>query len=150
MATNRLMIDAPRSDVWAVLGNGWGYSNWVVGTSHVRAVQPQWPAHGAKIFHASGAWPAVTRDETEVVEMTDEQRLVLIARGGPFGAAQIELTLRDDGGRCEVTLVEHPVSGPGKWVHNPLSEAILARRNTESLARLAAMSERRTAPAEAD
>lgn len=150
MAVNRVMVDAPRTDVWAVLGNGWAYSNWVVGTSHVRAVQTQWPALGSKIFHASGAWPAVTRDETRVEESEDGRRLVLTAKGGPFGAARVELTLRDDADRCEVTLVEHPVSGPGKWLHNPVSEAILVRRNTESLARLAAMCERRTAPAEGD
>ncbi len=30
-------------------------------------------------------------------------------------------------------MYEAPVAGPGKWLHNPLTEALLARRNSESL-----------------
>ena len=46
-----------------------------------------------------------------------------------------------------MTLAEAPVGGLGKWLHNPVNEAVLARRNVETLARLAALAERRTEPA---
>lgn len=41
---------------------------------------------------------------------------------------------------------ETPIAGPGKSLHNPATEALLTRRNIESLARLAALTERRTTP----
>ena len=41
---------------------------------------------------------------------------------------------------------ETPTAGPGRWLHNPITEALLTRRNTEALARLAAVAEQRTTP----
>jgi uncharacterized protein YndB with AHSA1/START domain len=148
VATVRAHIDASPEDVWAVLAEGWFYSNWVVGTSHVRAVEKQWPALGAKLFHASGLWPVVARDETVVEEVDAPRRLVLTARGRPLGEARVSLELVSGSGGTDVTMVETPVSGPGKWLHNPLTELGLARRNVESLARLSALAERRTHPAD--
>lgn len=148
MAENSVYIDVPRSAVFAVLSDGWAYTNWVVGTSHMRAVEANWPQVGSKIYHAAGPWPVVTRDDTQVEQMEPDWRLQLLARGRPLGAARIELTLADDGAGCRVTMREEPVAGPGAWVHNPVSEALLKRRNTESLARLAAVAERRTTPSD--
>lgn len=146
MATVTRRMHATRHDVFAVLADGWRYSNWVVGTSHMRAVEDAWPAAGSKLFHASGAWPLVGRDETEVREVEIDRRLELVARGRPIGEAKIVIELDDDGSGCVVTLHETPIAGPGRWLHNPATEALLVRRNVEALARLAAMAERRTAP----
>jgi hypothetical protein len=63
-----------------------------------------------------------------------------------MGEARVELLLSPEGGGTDVTMTETPIKGPGAWVHNPFSEVLLARRNIESLARLAAIAERRTAP----
>lgn len=49
---------------------------------------------------------------------------------------------------CLVTMRETPVAGPGKWLHNLAAEALLRRRNTEALDRLAAAAEARHAPTE--
>lgn len=139
-------MHATRHAVFAVLADGWRYSNWVVGTSHMRAVEDAWPAAGSKLFHASGAWPVVARDETEVRAVEVDQRLELIARGRPMGVAEIVIDLADEDSGCRVTLHEKPVAGPGRWLHNPATEALLTRRNVEALERLAAMAEHRTAP----
>jgi uncharacterized protein YndB with AHSA1/START domain len=139
-------IDAAPGEVFAVLANGWYYSGWVVGTSHIRAVEADWPSPGSRLFHASGVWPAPLRDETEVEEVTPGERLVVMARGRPMGEARVEIVLSPMDGGTDVTMTETPVSGPGQWFHNPLSETVLMRRNVESLARLAAIAERRTAP----
>lgn len=147
MAVVRAHLDASPESVFAVLADGWHYSNWVVGTSHVRAVQAEWPAVGAKLFHASGIWPAVTRDETTVDEVDPPRLLVLTAKGRPFGEARVTIELvAAPGEGTDITMDEVPVAGPGKWVHNPVSEIALARRNTESLARLTALVQRRTHP----
>jgi hypothetical protein len=148
VAVNSTVIEASRSATFAVLADGWLYSNWVVGTSHMRAVEAQWPAVGSRLFHASGVWPMVTRDETEVVAVEADRRLELIARGRPLGTAEILIELADRDGGCLVTMTEKPASGPGRWLHNALTEAMLARRNVEALARLAAVVERRTEPSE--
>jgi uncharacterized protein YndB with AHSA1/START domain len=149
MSTVDRVIAASPARVFAVLADGWVYSNWVVGTSHMRAVEPAWPAAGSRLHHASGPWPFVVRDETVVEEMEPDHRLVLTARAWPFGQARVVLVLAAEGnGETRVTMTEAPTSGPGRWLHNPVSEAILGRRNVESLDRLAALAERRTDPAD--
>lgn len=155
MATVQRHIAAHPSEVFAVLADGWLYSGWVVGTSHMRAVEREWPAAGSRLYHASGAWPFVTRDETKVESVTPGRTLELTARGRPFGEAHVSIVLSDATARAStdaastlVTMSETPVAGPGKWLHNPASEALLARRNRESLARLDALVQRPTQPPE--
>lgn len=148
MATNVRHINAKRARVWDVLSDGWTYSNWVVGNSHVRAVETNWPGIGARLFHASGLWPIVTRDESIVEQCQPSEQLTLLVRGRPAGEARVVVELSDEGEGCRVTMHESPVAGPGKWLHNPASEAILVRRNSESLDRLAAVVEQRTKPSE--
>jgi uncharacterized protein YndB with AHSA1/START domain len=144
MAVVGCHIDASPETVFAVLADGWGYSNWVVGTSHVRAVEAEWPEVGSRVFHASGVWPLVVRDETKVEHAQVDRRLMLTAKGWPFGEARVEINLDSDGAGTHVTLTETPISGPGKWLHNPLTEQVLRRRNVEALARLKALVERHT------
>jgi uncharacterized protein YndB with AHSA1/START domain len=146
MAVNTAHIDATPQQVFAVLSNGWTYSNWVVGTSHMRAVQAAWPATGSKLFHAAGVWPLCTRDETVVLAMEPDRLLHLQAKGRPFGEATIKISLEPDAGGTTVRMFEEPSNGPGKWLHNPVSEAVLVRRNTEALARLKAIVEQHTEP----
>jgi uncharacterized protein YndB with AHSA1/START domain len=148
MATVSGRIAAPPEEVFAVLSDGWCYSNWVVGTSHIRAVDRDWPAPGSRVHHASGAWPAVVRDETAVESSQPGKRLVLTAKGWPLGEARVQIDLDLDGDDTHVTMIETPVKGPGKWLHNPATEALLHRRNVESLARLTALVQRPDRPAE--
>lgn len=146
MATVSRHVDAPPTAVWDVLADGWTYSNWVVGASHVRAVGATWPAAGAVLHHSQGIFP-VTLDDEAVVEVSKPaSRLVLLAKGRPLGTARVELDLRSEDGGTRVTMSETPVSGPGKWTHNPVADRLLVHRNTEALSRLAAMAERRTEP----
>ncbi len=139
-------IPATPDAVFAVLSDGWLYSGWVVGTSHMRAVEADWPAVGTKLFHASGVWPLVTRDETVVLTSERPALLVLQAKGGPLGQARIELRLTAQGDACVVEMDEEPNQGPGRWLHNPIAAAGIRRRNLEALNRLAILVERRTAP----
>jgi uncharacterized protein YndB with AHSA1/START domain len=146
MATVSSTVNASPAAVFAVLADGWLYSNWVVGTSHMRAVEANWPAVGSRLHHAAGVWPAVARDESVVEEVEPDRRLVLTAKGRPFGEARVVIELEASGERTRITMTETPTAGPGKWIHNPLTEALLVRRNVEALARLAALAERRTQP----
>jgi uncharacterized protein YndB with AHSA1/START domain len=141
-------LSVPPERVFGVLADGWLYGLWVVGASHIRDVDDEWPAVGSRIHHAFGVWPALVRDQTRVVESDPPRRLVLQARAWPAGSARIEVTaepLPDGGSR--LCMNEYPISGLGARLDNPLSEKLLYRRNIESVARLAALVERRPQPA---
>jgi hypothetical protein len=125
------------------LTDGWTYSQWVVGNSRVRAVDPEWPAPGSTIRHSIGVWPAVINDETVAEECAPLERLVLLAKTGPFGAARVALRLRDIPDGCRVEMDEVAVRPPMSWVPYPLQALALWPRNRESLWRLAALAERK-------
>jgi hypothetical protein len=135
---------AGRDEVWAVLADGWTYSQWVVGNSRMRAVDAHWPQVGSTIRHSVGIWPLVLDDVTEVVGCQPLHQLVLVAKGRPFGKARITLRLSDieDGG-CQIEMAEVPVGMPMGWVPNRLALAAAVPRNRECTWRLAALAERR-------
>ena len=119
------VISAAPTEVWRVLSDGWLYTGWVVGASHVRAVDPGWPGVGQKLHHSVGVWPLLINDSTSVVEMEPNRRLVLQARAWPAGEARVEIDLIGDGGATTVTINETPSKGPGKWMHNRLQDKVL-------------------------
>ncbi len=139
-------IAATRQQVWNVVADGWTYSQWVVGNTRMRAVDPSWPAPGATIHHTIGIWPVVLNDETQVESSTPPEELVLLAKSRPFGAARITLRLRDTEEGCCVEMVEVPVGGPLNLVPRRLALAAAYPRNRECLMRLAALAERRAEP----
>ena len=148
MATVSAHIKASPTDVYDVLADGWTYTQWVVGTSHMRAVDADWPAVGSKLHHCVGVWPVSLRDHTEIKESEPNQRLLMTARGWPVGEAEVELVLTPEGGGTRVDIRETGTGGAGHLLRNPIGEKLIYRRNVESMARLAALVERRTTPAE--
>jgi hypothetical protein len=135
---------ASRDEVWAAIADGWTYSQWVVGNSRMRAVDPNWPQVGSTIRHSVGVWPLLLDDVTVVEECQPLQRLVLLAKGRPFGKARITLQLFDiDGGGCRIEMAEVPVGAPMGWVPKRVALAAAFPRNRECTWRLAAIAERR-------
>lgn len=135
---------ASRAEVWAVIADGWTYSQWVVGNSRMRAVDAHWPQVGATIRHSIGIWPLVLDDVTVVLDCRPLEQLVLLAKGRPLGKARITLRLFDleDGG-CRIEMSEVPVGIPMGWVPNRVALAAAVPRNRECTWRLAALAERR-------
>jgi hypothetical protein len=148
MATTSLFIEASPAEIFAVLADGWTYSNWVVGTSHIRAVESTWPEVGSRLHHAVGAWPMLARDYSEVESVRPDEEIVLFASGSRMGAARVRLTLEPADGGCTVQMSETPQTGPAKWLHNPVQNALLHRRNLETLHRLRATVRKFTEPPE--
>jgi uncharacterized protein YndB with AHSA1/START domain len=129
--------------VFAELSDGWMFTAWVVGTSHMRDVDDNWPEPGSRLHHRLGMWPFGISDSTLVVEHEPPHRLVLQARAWPAGEGRIELTVEPDDAGCTVTMDEWATDGPARITHNPLGYWLIRRRNTETLDRLAALVERR-------
>lgn len=148
MATATTHVNADPETVWRVLSDGWTYAQWVVGTSHVRAVDAGWPQTGSRLHHAVGVWPFVVRDHTEVMESEPNRHLALSARGWPFGEADVDFRLEPDESGTTISLTEHGKSGAGLLLNNPLGEMLVERRNVETLARLSALVHRQTDPQE--
>lgn len=126
--------------VFSVLADGWTYTGWVVGASHIREVDAGWPGEGTPIHHSVGPWPLLVHDMT-VVRAVDPPRMVeLEARLWPFGWARIRLELAEmDPGVTEVRMLERAEGGPGRLLPEALQAMVLAPRNRESLRRLAHM-----------
>jgi hypothetical protein len=136
-------IAATRQRVWDVLADGWTYSQWVVGNSRMRAVDSDWPRSGATIEHSLGAWPVLLDDVTVVEESVPLERLVLLAKGRPFGKARITLRLFDIEAGCRVEMAEVPVGAPLGWLPKRLALAAAVPRNRECTRRLASLAEHR-------
>ncbi|MFE9655397.1 SRPBCC family protein [Micromonospora sp. NPDC006431] len=137
MAIVEKVIDAPPQQVFAVLADGWTYSDWVVGTAHVRGVDDSWPQVGSRLHHRVGPWPFSLQDCSHVLACEPAHRLVLRARLWPAGEAIVDFTLEPlDGGRTQVRLREDFAAGPLRWVWTGLNGLVLRQRNKEMLNRL--------------
>lgn len=139
-ATREVPVACER--VWEVLAQGWTYTQWVVGNSRMRAVDPNWPEAGSSIRHSIGIWPLVIDDATIVEESEPPHRLVLCARLGPMGAARITMLLHEIPQGCRIEMIEVPVEGPMSLVPDSVALAAAYPRNKECLLRLAALAER--------
>ncbi|MBF5082242.1 SRPBCC family protein [Quadrisphaera sp. INWT6] len=145
MGTQQRWVAAQPGAVWAVLADGWSYAGFVVGSTHVRAVDPRWPAPGARLLPTVGAWPLQREGETRCEEADAPRRLVVTARGWPLGEARVVFALEPRDGGTLVSLTEDAVAGPGALVPAPLRHVTIDARNRETLARLEALALRRPA-----
>ena len=146
MSTTERHTSATPAEVWSVIANGWSFVAWVVGAARVRAVEPSWPAVGSRIHHSVGAWPTMLDDETEVLEMEPERRIVMQARVRPAGEARVAMTLVPDGSGTMLRIEEDFTHGPFRLAPKKARDVAIHLRNTETLRRLALLAERRGRP----
>jgi uncharacterized protein YndB with AHSA1/START domain len=145
MAETHSEVNATPDQVYAILADGWTYSDWVVGSAHIRSVDPNWPATGASLHHKVGPWPVSIRDRSEVLRMDRPHRLVLRARVWPLGEASVQITITETGpARSRITMREEFAAGPLRRLKTLLNDVALHWRNRESLRRLGDLAERRT------
>ncbi len=146
MAENETYVDAPPDAVFDVLADAGSYAHWVVGSSQVRASDPEWPEPGSEFHHTQGFYGVGLKDSTESVAANRPRQLVMEARFRPLMVAKIELRLRPRGRGTHVKMIEFPVRGPVAKIHNPLLDRLIWARNAESLRRLRKLAEERVYP----
>lgn len=128
------------AQVFAVIEDGWSFAGWVVGASHIRSVDPDWPAVGSRIHHSVGPWPVSIKDVTEVEAIEKNAMIEMKARAWPVGAARVRLTVAPAGiDGSEIRLEELVEEGPAAMLPRMAQGALLRPRNKESLRRLVDM-----------
>ena len=142
MAHTTIHIATAPERVFAVLSEPATYDRWVVGCKEIRGVDGPWPQPGATFHHSVGLGPVTVRDTTSVVESVPARRLVLRARARPTGIVRVEIDLTARNGGTEAAMTEFPIEGPPAWLHNPVQDWLIDRRNRESLRRLKQLAER--------
>lgn len=148
MSTTSRPVRATPEQVWSVLADGWLYPLFVVGAARMRDVDETWPAVGARLHHSVGSWPLMLDDTTEVLEVEEGKRILLLARAWPAGQAHVEISLEpspgEAGDQTVVTIVENATAGPAALIPKALQDPQLHVRNVETLRRLAFVVEGRT------
>jgi hypothetical protein len=137
------IVQAPPDRVFAVLADGWTYSDWVVGTAHIRDVDSTWPSPGSRLHHKAGPWPLSLKDSSTVVACEPDRSLKLKAGLWPLGEAIVKIDLEPVGAAAtRVTMHEQFTAGPLLWARNKINDLLLHGRNVEALRRLADIAER--------
>lgn len=129
----RTEIDAPPSEVFAVLAEPRTYPDWLVGAKKIRSVDGDFPNEDAEFDHTVGAGPLTIDDSTEVLEVHEPERLKLRVHVGPLDG-DVELLVLPAPGGTEVRFRERPVGIPAALT--PFLRLTLQARNGESLRRL--------------
>jgi uncharacterized protein YndB with AHSA1/START domain len=144
MVATSMVIAAPPERVFAVLADGWSYASWVVGASHIRAVDADWPAVGARLYHQVGPWPLHIKDRSRVYAMEPDRLLEVHVQAWPLGEASVVLHLEPLDDSTWVTLTYDLTAGVGRLVPKPVQSVALKPRSTEMLHRLSDIAQRRT------
>ena len=140
VVTVRRTTTAGTDAVWAVLADGWQLPSWVVGAARVSAVDPTWPAVGARLRYGIGGWPLVLPGSASVTASTLMQELALHGRT-PFGGVDVRVRITDAPTGCVLEITEDVVSGPAHLVPARVRAAAIGARNVETLRRLALLAE---------
>lgn len=137
MAVTERVVRASPTEVWAILADGWTYSDWVVGTSHIRGVDPDWPRPGSHLYHKAGPWPVSLRDRSTSLSAEEPRCLELMAGLWPLGEAKVRLELAaTPSGGTRIRMYESFEGGSLRWMRTKIHDLLLHGRNVEALRRL--------------
>jgi uncharacterized protein YndB with AHSA1/START domain len=143
MASVNVLVRRTPEQVWDVLSDGRAYASWVLGTREIRAVDDEWPAVGSSIHYTVGWGPLALRGRTTVRAAEPGRVLGLEADAGLLGTARIVIELSTWGQGTVVVLDEHPLTGAGSWLHNPVTDVVSLVRQEPMMRRLARLVEER-------
>jgi uncharacterized protein YndB with AHSA1/START domain len=143
MAVRQRLVDASPDEVWQVLSDGSCYAEWVVGTSYSTPVAGEWPQLGAQLEYTISVARWAVSGRTIVRRCEPPHHLELEVDSGCLGTARVALEVRPWGEETLVVFEEHPLRGPGGFVHNAVVDAVAQIRHRSMLGRLARLVERR-------
>jgi hypothetical protein len=130
----QLHIDASGDAVFAVLADGEGYADWVVGAKTIRHADPDFPRPGSKLHHTIGVLAVVARDVTQVVREERPRLLELDARAKAF-RARVRFELHREANGTTVVMEEEGANELSRRLVR-LTRPLILARNAETLWRL--------------
>ena len=146
MAVVERVIAATPEQIFAVLADGWSYSDWVVGTAHIRDVDRDWPTPGSQLYHKAAVWPFSFKDKTVVVDSDPPHWIVMRPHMWPLGELMVRFTLTPvNEVETRVTLEEHFAAGPMGWMRTKVDDMLMHWRNKEAMRRLSDLATRKVA-----
>lgn len=137
MAFTSRVIDAPASEVFAVLADPEAYPDWLLGAANIRAADHNWPSPGSVFHHTVGVRPFAFADSTMVRDVEPDRFLHVSVRARPLITAEVEFTLIPDGDRCVLTMQEEPSRRVLGNLVRPVMDPVTHVRNHRSLQLLA-------------
>jgi uncharacterized protein YndB with AHSA1/START domain len=146
MARNDITVNARPADVFGVLTDPDAYGFWVVGAKRIRGHDRGWPRRGTRFHHTVGVGPAELSDDSKVLDVQEDKRLVMEARIRPIGTVLVDVELKPKkrGKATKVTMRETARRGPVKRAWNPGFDLALHVRNVIALRRLKRLAEARS------
>jgi hypothetical protein len=146
MAVVQRVMAATPEQIFAVLADGWSYSDWVVGTAHIRDVDRDWPNPGAQLHHKVAGLPLSPKDKTVVLDSAPPHWIVMRPYVWPLGELTASLTLTPiNGGATSVTLAEQFTAGPVGRFRSRIDDLFMHWRLREGLRRLSDLATRKHA-----
>lgn len=145
MAFTSREIAASVSDTFRVISDPTTYPDWLVGASHIRDVDDQWPAPGSRFHHRVGVGPVSLPDHSTVLDFEPDRMLRLMVKARPFLSAVVTFRVTGDHERCVVTLEERMANRIIRYVARLVADPLIHVRNHHSLKQLGRVVEARTA-----
>jgi uncharacterized protein YndB with AHSA1/START domain len=136
---------ATPAQVWSLLSDGYRYAEWVHGTKEIRDVASGWPTEGSALHYTAGVGPITYKGETTVRASQPQRQLELEVHARPAGTVRVNIVIEPSGTGSIVTLDEHPLRGPVRLLHNPLSRLGFVARTNLMIADLLRLAERQPA-----
>lgn len=136
---------ATPTQIWSLLGDGYRYAEWVHGTKEIRDVDAGWPAEGKALHYTAGIGPITYKGETTVGISEPQRRLELEVHAWPAGTVRVNIVIQPTGTGSVVTLDEHPLRGPARILHNPLTRVGFLARTKVMIDDLLRLAERQPA-----
>lgn len=136
MAKNHVRSSLPPEKVFEHITNPWEYPKWLLGASTMRAVDDGWPAVGTNFHHRVGVGPIKVNDRSQVLEVEENRRLVLLVKARPLFQGKVTFTIEPDGDGSILTIEEVPAF-PGAELVKPVIDPPTHARNKKSLENLA-------------
>jgi len=136
MAINHVRSSLSPAEVFEHITNPWEYPRWLLGASTMRDVDDAFPAVGSNFHHRVGVGPLKINDRSQVLEVEQDRKLVLLVKARPLFQGKVTFTIEPDGDGSVLTLEEVPAF-PGAELARPLVDPPTHARNRKSLENLA-------------
>jgi len=137
MAINHVRSSLPPKKVFEHITNPWEYPKWLLGASTMRDVDDDFPAVGSNFHHRVGVGPLKINDRSQVLEVEQDRKLVLLVKARPVFQGKVTFTIEPQSDGGSLLTIEEVPAFPGAELARPIVDPPTHARNKKSLENLA-------------